>query len=78
MPRFSQITKKLITEAVTTDNLTDALFRFQNAIGIDSGDVAGVVFNSRDWDHEWPLATVERRREMMSHYISVERSSAGS
>jgi len=48
VPRFSQITKKLITEAVTTDNLTDALFRFQNAIGIDSGDVAGVVFNSRD------------------------------
>jgi hypothetical protein len=76
MPRFSQITKKLITEAVTTDDLNDALFRFQNAIGIDSGDIAGVVFTGV-WDDEWPLATIKRRREMMDHYISVERSSAG-
>lgn len=76
MPRFSQITEKLITEAVTTDDLNDALYRFQNAIGIDSGDIAGVVFTGA-WDDEWPLTTIERRREMMDHYISVERSSAG-
>lgn len=76
MPRFSRITEKLITEAVKTDDLNDALYRFQNAIGIDSGDIAGVVF-SGGWDDEWPLATIERRREMMDHYISVERSSAG-
>jgi hypothetical protein len=71
MARISRITKKLITATVSNDDLNDALFDFQNAIGIKSGDVAGQVF-SGGWNEEWKGASLERRREMMSHYIAVE------
>lgn len=76
MPRFSRITKKLIATAVSTDDLNNALYDFQCAIGIHDGDVAGVVF-AGPREEEWPTATPERRREMMKHYIDVERTCAG-
>lgn len=76
MARFSLITKKLVAAAVATDDLNDALYQFQNAIGIDSGDVAGVVF-SGGWDDEWTTASLARRHEMMTHYVATERASAG-
>lgn len=72
MARFSRITKKLIAVAVVCDDLNQGLCDFQNAIGIDSGDVAGVVFTG-DWEREWPIASQERRQEMMAHYIHTER-----
>lgn len=76
MARFSKITKALLAEVVAIDDLNDALFRFQTAIGIDDGGVAGVVF-SGTWDDEWPTASAERRHEMMAHYIGTERRMAG-
>lgn len=72
MPRFSRITKKLIETAVANSDLNDALFHFQNAINIDSGDVAALVF-ACGLDDEWPAASLERRREMMRTYIDTER-----
>ena len=68
------IADKLLAQTIAEDNLNDASFMFQSAIGIDSGDVAGLVFSGRDWDSEWPLASPNRRIEMMSHYIDVERT----
>lgn len=75
MAAFDQITEQLIEDTIAKDDLNDALFDFQNAIGIDDGGVAGVVF-SGSWGDEWPTATPARRREMMAHYIDVERSFA--
>lgn len=75
MGTFDQIPEQLVEDTIAKDDLNDALFDFQNAIGIDDGGVAGVVF-SGGWDDEWPTATQERRREMMAHYIGVERSFA--
>lgn len=76
MARFSEITKGLLSEVVAIDDLNDALFLFQTAIGIDDGGVAGVVF-SGGWDDEWHSATAARRHEMMAHYVSVEHAMAG-
>lgn len=70
---FMLITDKLLTRTIAENDLNDALFMFQNAVGIDSGDVAGLVFSGRGWDTEWPLASPDRRIEMMNHYIDVER-----
>ena len=75
MARLSRITQKLVKATVATDDLTDALFTFQNAVGISAGDVAGRVF-AFGWDEEWPSASPERRREMMRHYIAAERNDA--
>lgn len=72
MASISDITEKLINTAVATDDLTVALFNFQRAIGVDAGDVAERVFGS-GWDDEWPGATAARRREMIDHYIELER-----
>jgi len=77
MARFSKITKVLLAEVVAIDDLNDALFRFQTAIGIDDGGVASIVF-SGGWDDEWPSATAERRQQMMDHYIGAERAMTGS
>lgn len=76
MARFSKITKALLAEVVAVDDVNDALFRFQTAIGIDDGGIAGVVF-SGGWDDEWSSASAERRHEMMAHYIGTERRMAG-
>lgn len=75
MARFSKITKSLLAEVVAMDDLDDALFRFQTAIGIDDGGVAALVF-SGSWDDEWPSANAERRHEMLAHYIGTERRMA--
>jgi len=72
MASISDITEELINTAVATDDLTDALFNLQRAIGVDAGDVAARVFGF-GWDEEWPGATTDRRREMMDHYIELER-----
>jgi hypothetical protein len=72
MARFSRITKKMITRAVSNNDLNDALFDFQCAIGIDDGGVAGIVF-SGGWDVEWSAADHPRRRTMMDHYIKSEK-----
>lgn len=72
MAHFSRITKKLIRQAVATDDLTDALYAFQSAIGITCGDVAGRVF-AFGMDEEWPGASQARRFEMMDIYIAAER-----
>ncbi|NTB05953.1 hypothetical protein [Agrobacterium tumefaciens] len=72
MARFSRITKKLISQAVATDDLGDALYSFQNAIGISCGGVADRVFAS-GMGHEWPGASQARRSEMMDIYIAAER-----
>jgi hypothetical protein len=77
MARISDITEELINAAVANDDLTDALYNFQNAIGIDAGDVAGLVFGF-GWDDEWPDATPTRRREMMDRYVDRERQYASS
>lgn len=55
------------------DDVNEALFKFQNAVGIDDGGIAGVVF-SGGLDDEWPTASIQRRHEIMSRYIEVERS----
>lgn len=67
----SRITEQLIRAAVATDDLTDALFTFQQAIGVDDGGVAAAVF-SGGWDEEWLCATEARRLEMMRRYVSLE------
>lgn len=72
MASISDITEELINTAVATDDLTDALFDFQKAIGVDAGDVAARAFGF-GWDEEWPGATAARRGEMMDHYIGLER-----
>ena len=72
---FERITEALIEETAANDDLNDALFAFQNHIGIESGDVASIVFCG-DWEREWPTASHTRRRQMMDHYIGVERSYA--
>jgi len=72
MASVSDITEELINTAVATDDFTDALFDFQKAIGVDAGDVAERVFGF-GWGDEWPGATATRRREMMDHYIELER-----
>lgn len=72
MASISDITEDLINTAIANDDLDDALFDFQKAIGVDSGDVAARVF-ACGWDEEWPGATAVRRREMMDHYIELER-----
>jgi len=41
-------------------------------VAVDSGDVAARVF-ACGWNDEWPGATAVRRREMMGHYIELER-----
>ena len=66
------ITEDLINAAVATHDLTDALFNFQSAIGVDAGDVAARLFGA-GWDDEWPGATGARRGEMMAQYIELER-----
>jgi len=77
MASISDITEDLINTAVGNDDLNEALFDFQKAIGVDSGDVAARVF-AFGWDDEWPDATAVRRREMMDHYIELERLHARS
>lgn len=72
MTNVSAITEDLINTAVATDDLTDALFNFQTAIGQDDGGVAALVF-SGDWATEWPTASPARRREMMDRYVELER-----
>lgn len=72
---FDRITDALIKDTIANDDLNDALFAFQNHIGIESGDVASIVFCGH-WEDEWPTASHARRREMMDHYIEVERSYA--
>ena len=72
MASISDITEELINTAVATDDLTDALFNFQRAIGVDAGDVAARVFGFW-WDEEWPGATAARRREMVDYYVELER-----
>lgn len=67
----SRITEELIGAAVANDDLNDALFDFQRAIGVDDGGVAAAVF-ARGWDEEWPAASAGRRRAMMDHYVSLE------
>ena len=44
MASISDITEDLINTAVGNDDLNEALFDFQKAIGVDSGDVARVRF----------------------------------
>lgn len=70
---FHRITEDLIAKTVAMDDLNDALFEFQNHIGINDGGVASTVFCG-DWENEWSTATQSRRREMMDHYIAVERN----
>jgi hypothetical protein len=67
----NRITDELINAAVATDDLTDALFAFQQAIGVDDGGVAAVAFSAGQ-DAEWPSAPEARRREIMEHYITLE------
>lgn len=67
----NRITEELIGAAVATDDLNDALFTFQNAIGVDDGGVAAAVF-SGGLEEEWPGATAARRLEMMKRYVSLE------
>lgn len=67
----SRITEELIGAAVANDDLNDALFAFQQAIGVDDGGIAAAVF-SLGWDEEWPGASAGRRRAMMDHYVSLE------
>lgn len=67
----NRITDELISATVANDDLTDALFSFQQAIGVDDGGVAAAVF-SGGWDEEWPGANAVRRREMMDRYVSLE------
>lgn len=69
---FHRITEELVSNTAATDDLNDALFAFQNHIGINAGDVAGIVFGG-GWEEEWPTATLSRRREMMDHYTAIER-----
>jgi len=66
-----RITKELISATVVNDDLNEALFAFQQAIGVDDGGVAAAVF-SQGWDEEWPGASEARRRAMMDHYVSLE------
>ena len=75
----SRITEELIRAAIANDDLNDALFTFQQTIGVDDGGVAAVVF-SGGWDDEWPSANAARRLEMMNRYVGLEcfyASSAG-
>jgi hypothetical protein len=67
----SRINEELLSAAVANDDLNDALFAFQQAIGVDDGGVAAAVF-SGGWDEEWPFANAVRRREMMDRYVSLE------
>jgi hypothetical protein len=75
MTDLSNISDSLIAKVVTIDDVDEALFEFQTAVGIDDGGIAGVVF-SGGWDAEWRTASTERRSSMMAHYINVERSFA--
>lgn len=72
MASICDITEDLISKMVATDDLTEALFDFQGAIGVDSGDVAARVFGF-GWAEEWPGSTAGRRREMLDRYIEQER-----
>ncbi len=68
---IGEFTVELLSKAVATSDLNEALFALQNAVGIDCGGIAGMVFGSA-WSSEWPGASPERRLEMMKYYASRE------
>lgn len=65
--------KNLLTLAIVTDDLDDALVRLMNALGIDSGDVAAQAFSEYDdANEEWKNGDVLVRRDMLTKWLAIE------
>jgi hypothetical protein len=69
---FSKVTEALLHQAANDDDCDGALSLIQNAIGIDSGDVAGVFFSGMDLRATWPLMPVETRLPLLRRYVERE------
>lgn len=63
----------LLTQAMETEDLDEALKLIMDALGITDGGVAGVVFSGFDANQKWAdAASVLGRRKMMSDWINAE------
>ncbi len=69
---FSKVTEALLLEAAKVEDSDRALNVIQDAVGIDSGDVAGVFFSGIDLREDWPGIPLEKRLAMLREYVECE------
>ncbi len=64
----------LLVNALETNDLNDALFPVQCALGITEGDVAAQHFSGFEPDAEtvWKAAAPMARRDMLAAYLRTE------
>jgi hypothetical protein len=65
------ITMAQLAQSVGTDDLNEAVAMLQQAAGIVSGDLAGIMFCGA-WEDEWPTAKPGRRAEMLREWLAAE------
>ena len=63
--------KSLLAEALATDDLDLALAPIMEALGIQTGDVAAMVF-SGDWHATWPTAHKNQRELKLGQWLAAE------
>lgn len=70
--RVVQDPKEVLAQALNAKILDEACRLIQDALGIDTGDVAGVHFSGSDVDERWHLMPEDARRAALAEYLKVE------
>lgn len=71
-----KITTEMLEAAAKVDDLDEALRGVMDAVGIEDGGVAGMVF-SGDWEGEWPTASEAERMHMLTKWREAEEMNGG-
>lgn len=74
---FSKVTDALLLEAAQLDDSNAALIVVQDAVGIDTGDVAGAFFSGMDLEETWPCMAQETRLQLLRKYVERETYDEG-
>lgn len=69
---FSKVTDALLLEAAQIDDSDKALIVIQDAVGIDSGDVAAAFFSGMDLRNTWPGMEQDARLPLLRRYVQRE------
>lgn len=60
-----------ILTSAAIDDIDEALLPLMTIAGIESGDVAGVVFSGGEFE-TWPTTSKSERIKMLAHWLAVE------
>lgn len=64
----------LLTKAIHAATIDEAVKPIQDALGIETGDVAGLVFSG--CQHSWPTMSWTKRASLIASWLAVEVSYA--